>query len=145
MGWRKHDLFRLRQAVGLLDLLDAYGLRDALRTSRGELVGACPLPGHAGDRSNRQAFRVSPAKGCWRCFTHCGGGDVVELAARLQGGSYAAAARVLADIEGRSTVRRPPRPPFAPQLSPSTSFQPYVKELVLRADHTFLRGKASAR
>jgi hypothetical protein len=141
LGGRLYDLARLRRTVAILDLLDRFGLVAALRPTRAELVGRCPLPEHAGDRSNRQAFRVHPTKGCWRCFSHCGGGDVVELAARLQGGSYAAAARVLADIERRSTVQQAPLSTPAHRPGPRPLFRPYPRELRLQSDHPFLRLK----
>jgi len=140
MGWRqRYDLSRLRQVVPIIDLLERCGLREQLHPSRGELVGPCPLPGHSGDRSNRSAFRVNPARNCWHCFSHCGGGDSVELAARLQGGDYAAAARLLASIEGNGLPRLPR--PQAPPLCPMQPFRPYTRRLALLADHPFLHGK----
>ena len=44
-----------------------------------ELVGTCPLPRHAGDRNNKNAFHVSLDKNCYNRLTHCGGGNVIDF------------------------------------------------------------------
>lgn len=132
----KYDLRRLKQIITIAQVLAAYRLEGRLRHSRGELVGPCFLPGHRGDRDNPGALRINPVKGAWRCFTHCGGGDLVELVAHLEGGSYAAAARALAAIEagGRPSARRCATP--APD-----KFVPYTRRLRLQPDHPLLRAR----
>ena len=125
---RMYDLRRLRQAVSITEVLTHYQLDINLRERRGELVGPCPLPGHGGDRSNRSALRVNPARGVWNCFTHCGGGDVVEMVAVMHGGDYAAAARALAQIElGRCPTTFPRE--RAPTATAPSRFVPYTKAL----------------
>lgn len=67
-GWerrsapRRHDFSRLKQVVGITQVLVHYRLDDGLREQNGERVGPCPLPGHSGDRDNTGAFRVDPAR-----------------------------------------------------------------------------------
>lgn len=146
-GWRgprELDLAWLRRTVPIVDVLEQGGFLVGLRCVRGELVGACPLPAHGGDRSNRTAFRVSPSRGCWRCFTHCGGGDVVDLALRLGGGDYCAAARLLAStlthVGGPRALTEPPDTARR-EREPLSAFTPYTRQLALHPVHPFLRAK----
>jgi len=145
---RTYDLRRLKHTVGITEVLASYGLDANLRTQHGELVGPCPLPEHQGDRNNRGAFRVHPRSGVWNCQTHCGGGDIVELAATMEGGDYAAAARRLAHLEAGSSqaVRRHRHhrlPDLRPdrKIPPRSSFLPYSKTLRLVPDHPYLRAR----
>ena len=134
---RKYDLHRLKQAVTITEVLAHYGLDRHLRQQRAELVGPCPLPGHEGDRDNCSALRVDPGKGLFNCLSHCGGGDVVDLVALMEGGDYAAAARTLADIEdGARPCRRPRSRPASPG-----AFVPYTKTLRLQHDHRLLQAR----
>jgi len=64
-GRHRYDLARLRRVTSLAAVLVHYGIDGALRTRGDELVGRCPLPGHAGDRDNREAFRANIPKGLW--------------------------------------------------------------------------------
>lgn len=129
----RYDLRRLRGAVSIGAVLAHYGIDAGLRPSGHELVGCCPLPEHAGDRDNRGAFRVDPRRGLWNCLTHCGGGDAVRLVAWLERGDWAAAARVLAQIEtGWPAHHAPPR-------ANNAGFRPYTRSLRLDPDHPFLR------
>jgi hypothetical protein len=134
--WHTHDLSRLRNSVPILDILAHYGLQGGLRPARDDdLVGACPLPDHGGDRSNRGAFQVRLGCNRWICYTHCGGGDTVELVARMEGGSYSRAASVLAGLEHD-------HPPWHER--PATTrpaFIPYLRELTLAPCHPFLLDK----
>jgi len=138
---RRYDLHRLKQAVSIIEVLVRYGLDNALREEREELVGRCPLPGHRGDRSNRNALRVHPGKGVWHCLTHCGGGDVVKLVALLEGDDYAAAARSLAEIE-RGAQPAPCWRPAAPRdRTAPGGFVPYTKTLRMDPEHRLLKAR----
>lgn len=146
MSMRRYDLVRLKRVVGVAHLLAYLGLLGELRRHGHELVGRCPLPDHGGDRSNTRAFGVNLVTGLWNCFTCCGGGDLVELAARFVRGDYAAAARLLVEVEGappplpavsaacQRGTRERPRPPF----------KPYRRQLRLDPMHHFLKGKQIA-
>lgn len=147
-GWergrapRRHDFARLKLVIGIGEVLAHYGLEARLREQHGELVGPCPLPGHGGDRDNRDAFRVNLAKGVWHCFSHCGGGDIVRLAMLMEGGSYAAAARALVRLEAGGAPRRrrcQERP--SPRADRTSAFVPYTKRLSLEPDHPLLRAR----
>lgn len=139
---RRYDLRRLKRTVGITEVLASYGLDVDLLAQHGELVGACPLPEHQGDRNNRGAFRVCPSTGLWNCQTHCGGGDIVELVAVMEHGDYAAAARRLDHLQARVS----PNARHHHRLShrkhrPSASFSPYTKTLRLVPDHGYLRAR----
>lgn len=137
----KYDLKRLKRVVGVDDVLASYGLDANLLARNGELVGPCPLPRHQGDRSNRGAFRVRRQNGMWHCQSHCGGGDIVELVALMEGGDYAAAARALARLEaGAQPAVCHHRSPDG-KTAPTSSFSPYIKSLRLVHDHARLRAR----
>lgn len=140
MTSRLYDLARLKRAVSVGAVLAHYGLNERLRPRARELVGRCPLPDHAGDRDNRDAFHLHPGRGLWRCTTHCGGGDLVALVAHLEGGSHAAAARALARIDQRPGPLPPPWHPDD-RAPPTDPFRPYTKTLRLDAAHAFLRAR----
>jgi len=44
-----------------------------------ELVGPCPLPDHAGDRDNTNAFHISLDKNIFNCLSHCAGGNIIDF------------------------------------------------------------------
>jgi len=78
------DYRHIKKSVSITQVLAHYNI--ALKP-QGEhhFSGPCPLPGHAGDRSNRNAFHVDTGKNAFNCFTHCGGGNVVDLVAKMEG------------------------------------------------------------
>lgn len=78
------DYKALKSQVSILSVLQAFNIE--LPTQNGtQFYGACPIPAHSGDRDNKHAFSVNTEKGCYRCITHCGGGNVIDLYARLSG------------------------------------------------------------
>lgn len=141
MRGRKYDLHRLRHVVAITDVLGHYGLHAGLRAEGAERVGPCPLPDHAGDRDNRTAFRVHPDRGLWHCQTHCAGGDLVDFAARMEGGDYAAAARVLVHVEDRRPPATPHTTPVGPSPNGGRPFTPYTRRLRLDPEHPLLRAR----
>lgn len=122
----------LKTRVSIGQVLAAYGLDSHLKAKNGQLTGPCPL--HGGD--NPTAFRVHLERNLWRCFTHCGGGDTVELIRRIHGCSYAEAARHLCRLaQGLPTdiVRTPQR------TSDCSSFKPFTRPIVLDPESYFLQ------
>ena len=76
------DYKALKTKVNVLDVLRHFGIE--LKTTNGsQHYGICPLPCHAGDRDNPNAFSLNSQKNAWRCLTHCGSGNVIDLYARL--------------------------------------------------------------
>jgi len=68
------DINRIKKEVTMVMLLEYYGIK--LRQSgQNGLVGTCPL--HHGD--NPMAFRVDRKKNLFHCFTHCGGGSIIDF------------------------------------------------------------------
>ena len=59
------------------ELLERYGIN--VKRSGESYRGCCPL--HNGD--NPTAFCINK-QGLWYCFSHCGGGNLTELTARLE-------------------------------------------------------------
>lgn len=128
------DFRRLKRIVSIEKVLANKGLLDLLKTRGTRLVGPCPI--HRGDNPN--AFTVHRERNIWRCFTRCdAGGDVVELARRLEGGSYRAAATCLAGLVGAAT------PEWHTRTLPARPrpFQPFTRQLPLDSTACFLAHK----
>lgn len=154
------DFRYLKTRVSIDQVLAAYGLDSKLRRRGHCLYGPCPL--HRGD--NPTAFRVHLARGVWRCFTSCGGGDIVDLIRVIERCSFAEAARILRRLAD-SPKPSPPAPasqypPFSPYghhipLTPNCEFLQKVKKIcVSTALHyetgttyrsSFLRGTVAVR
>ncbi len=127
------DFKRLKQTVTIEQVLADKGLLDALRKRGSRLVGPCPL--HGGD--NPTAFVVDVDRNIWHCFTGCGGGDVVEMTRRLTDGTFAGAARYLAQLAGSTPV---PRTPHARRRT-AQRFRPFTRRLRLDPSTAFLARK----
>ena len=127
------DFRRLKRTVTIEQVLAEKGWLDRLRKRGVSLVGPCPI--HRGDNLN--AFVVHSAKNIWHCFTGCdAGGDVVELARRLEGGSYNAAASYLASLARTSA----PSSIIVPAPTPRP-FRPFTRRLSLDPTAPFLQHK----
>lgn len=135
------DFRRLRQQVGVADVLAAYRLGSALRQRGDQLIGPCPL--HGGD--NRTAFRVHLGRNLWHCYTSCGGGDVVELVRVIEACSYAEAAvhlKRLALARGAAaTLETSLRSSTAssPTAAVHTPFRPFRRTIPLEPRAPFLQ------
>jgi len=129
---------RLKRTVSIARVLADKGWLSRMRTRGPSLVGPCPL--HGGD--NPGAFVVHREKNLWHCFTGCdAGGDVVELARRLQGGSYTAAALYLASLAPAPAAPAAPAPSLGQSMPRARSFRPFTKRLWLDPKAPFLRKK----
>jgi len=127
------DFDRLKARVSVGEVLAAYGLDAGLVRRGTRLRGRCPL--HGGD--NPTALSVDDARGLWRCFTACGGGDVVDLVGRLERCSPQQAARHLARIAAARGLASPtPQPDAA--VSPRR-FAPFRRRLCLDPRVSFLQ------
>jgi hypothetical protein len=72
----------LKKKVTIEQVLSMLGILNDLKKQGEQLRGCCPI--HNG--SNERQFVVTPSKGVWYCFGDCGaGGDMIDLAARVQG------------------------------------------------------------
>ena len=88
------DYKRLKQDVSMRNVLERYGILETLKDrGGGKFVGPCPI--HGGD--NPTAFSVNTERNAWKCFSgECGGGNQIDLVARLQELSFRDAAVKLA-------------------------------------------------
>lgn len=123
------DFRYLKTRVSIDHVLAAYGLDSKLRQQGHCLIGPCPL--HRGD--NPTAFHVHRTRGIWRCFTSCGGGDIVDLIRVIERCSFSEAARILKRL---ADSPKPSLPAPAPQ---SHSFSPYKYHLPLTPHCAFLQ------
>jgi len=121
----------LKSRINIHQVLCAYQLDGRLKQKNDTLYGPCPL--HGGN--NPTAFRVELTRGLWHCFTHCGGGDIVELVRHIENNSYQQAARSLHRLTGQDNVIYP-----GPTCSsPEKSFVPFTHKLILNPNVSFLQ------
>lgn len=109
------------------------------------LSGACPLPCHAGDRSNKNAFHVDTDKNAFNCFTHCGGGNVIDLVAHMEECGFREAAVklnewFLADVSAPVAVPEKQGGEEGVEVEMAMVNKPLTFELKgLQGNHPFLR------
>lgn len=86
------DFKHVKANVGIVQVLEHYGLMDALKQTGDRLSGPCPI--HNG--TNPTSFRVSISKNCFNCFGSCGrGGNVIDFVALKEGVEFRDAALLL--------------------------------------------------
>lgn len=75
-----------REVKANININQVLGYYNIQLQAKGEtqLTGKCPLPDHAGDRSNKNAFHVDTAKNVFNCFSHCGGGNIIDLVSKME-------------------------------------------------------------
>jgi DNA primase len=78
------DYRHIKASVTIEQVLGHYGVELRVVGSQ-KLAGPCPLTSHGGDRSNRNAFHVDTERNIFNCFTHCGGGNVLDFVAKMEG------------------------------------------------------------
>ncbi len=71
------DYNQIKNKIDFQKVLDNYNLQFSKKGE--ELIGACPLPDHAGNRDNKNAFHISIDKNCFNCLTHCDGGNIIDF------------------------------------------------------------------
>lgn len=103
MGTAAFVSFReVKEAVSLTQVLERYGLLTRLKPHGADgLTGACPI--HQG--SHPTQFRVSLSKNVWNCFGGCGGGNVLDFVAAMEGVDIRQAALLLAQWFGVKSSR----------------------------------------
>jgi DNA primase len=74
------DFYEIKNRLSIEEVLNRYGIQNLKKTGN-SLYGPCPI--HHGD--NPTAFRVSLDKNLWHCFTHCGGGSVIDFIMQMEG------------------------------------------------------------
>lgn len=77
------DYKTLKQSVSIIDVLTHFKV-EIPEHQNAQIYLPCCLPHHAGDRSSN-SLSVNKDKNIYRCVTHCGGGNVLELFCLLEG------------------------------------------------------------
>ena len=86
------DFQDLKSTIGIEKII-AWLAIDLKKTGTHQIRGVCPIHGGTNDRQ----FVVSTDKNLWHCFGDCnGGGDIIELVARMQKVSQKQAAEMIA-------------------------------------------------
>jgi DNA primase len=125
---------RLKRTVSIAAVLQDKGLLGRFRQHGDQLHGPCPI--HGGDNPN--AFVVSLAKNTWYCFTQCNsGGDLVDLARKLNNFTFRQAALYLASLADRAANVVT----FTSFSRPRKTFVPFTRALPLDHAANFLARK----
>lgn len=94
-----HDLEEIRCKISLIALAEQAGARFQ---SANRLSSCCPLPRHAGDRSNPTAFHIYQDGRMWKCFSSCpegaNGGDVIAFYMALKEVDFKTAVEELVEL-----------------------------------------------
>ena len=110
----KVDFQELKATISIEQVL-AWLSIDLKKTGAHQLRGVCPIHGGSNDRQ----FVVSTDKNLWHCFGDChGGGDIIELVARMQKVSQKQAAEMIAAHFMQAT------PPAVKKLEPIDYLDP---------------------
>ncbi|KKK62226.1 hypothetical protein LCGC14_3006440, partial [marine sediment metagenome] len=73
-------------------ILDALGV-DIIKSGVREIKAGCPV--HGGEDPN---FGINAETGMWMCHSHCGGGNITQLVARVKGIKFGAAKEWLKEL-----------------------------------------------
>lgn len=123
-----------KSRVSIERLLEEIGRRHEFRVVGNRLIGPCPV--HGGD--NRHAFSVHRERNLWFCFTRCqAGGDVIDLAWRLSGRSWARTAQWLERLAVGSIALDESARFHLEQDRRDRLFHPYTRQLTLDPAHPF--------
>jgi DNA primase len=81
------DIEKIKREVSMAQILDYYGIKLKKKGKPG-LYGSCPI--HHGD--NQNAFHVDLEKNLFHCFSHCGGGSIIDFVMKKEQLSFYKAA-----------------------------------------------------
>jgi DNA primase len=130
------DFDDIKARLSMEEVLQHYGITE-LKKGRNCLYGCCPI--HKGD--NKTAFNVSLNNNLWHCFTHCGGGSVIDFIMKMENvGVYEAG--LIAEKMLSSTKRKKR---IAPKIKPTGKAErvrvnpPLDFELTLDPKHPYLK------
>jgi DNA primase len=91
------DFRAVKSAVGMLQVLERYGLAERLTREGESLSGPCPIKGGEG----APQFRADLERNCWGCSSPCRcGGSVLDFVARMERKEPAEAANLLVEWFG---------------------------------------------
>ncbi len=103
-------LEQAKQALLLPDLMNRLGLGEHAKKS-----ARCPF--HEDSEPSFSVYRDQDGELRWKCFTGCGGGDSVDLLAKIEGISNPEACRRLIELSGAHPAGTRARPPVQRKAS----------------------------
>jgi len=122
------DYEQIKRELTIEKVLQEYGMLQGLKKSGSRLYGTCPI--HNGD--NPRAFNVSLEKNLWNCFTHCGGGSVIDLIMAIERVGVREAAKLGYEILGIAVPG---------EDSVTRALKPLKFKLTLEPDHNYLKSR----
>jgi len=130
------DFDDIKARLTMEEVLNHYDIT-GLKQGRDCFYGCCPI--HQGD--NHTAFNVSLTKNLWHCFTHCGGGSVIDFIMKMENvGAYKAgliAEQMLST--SKPNKRQAPKKEPAQKTERAAVNPPLDFELKLNPNHTYLK------
>ena len=76
---RQVDFVKLKERVGIMQIVERYGWHNDLKKKGEAHVGRCPMCGRG-----KESFRVTPPR-AWKCFGDCDkGGNQLDLVAHKE-------------------------------------------------------------
>jgi len=88
------DFQAIKREVGIIQILEHYGLLGQLRQSGDHITGTCPIH----ETNGTVAFRASLSGNCWNCFNQCScSGDILDFVSRKEKVSLQKAARLIVE------------------------------------------------
>ena len=106
------DFAAIKEAVPIQKVCEWLGIK--LKPSGNQYRASCPI--HNGE--DPRGFVITPSKGLFFCFGGCGGGDVIELVAKMKDLDHKSAASLIAEHFGLSKKETPKREPIEDGMSP---------------------------
>lgn len=134
-----YDLDEIRRKVSLVAMAEEAGARFQ---SAHKLKSCCPMPKHAGDRDNPNAFQIYDGGMKWKCFTSCpegaNGGDVIAFYMALKEVDFKTAIKELAELAdvASENPKTPPntatrQPPIKPApTGPTPAWQERARQFI---------------
>ena len=93
------DFKLLKERLDVQSVIKYFSISN-LRQSSDALVGPCPI--HKGD--NNKAFRFDIRKKIYHCFTHCGGGNILDFIGKMKNSDIYHSALIGNEILGINNI-----------------------------------------
>lgn len=130
------DFEAIKKAVSIDQVADWLSIK-LKPQSNGQLRGLCPLC----EKGDERSFVITPSKGLYFCFKGCGGGDILQLTARMKGCSTREAAVEISEhfsvgnSNGSTSTNRSTVPATTPKGPKSGTLEPLKPLEHLTTDH----------
>jgi DNA primase len=104
------DFKEIKARVGMLELLERYGLFEDLENKDDEWIGYCPIHDKEGEHE-KNSFRANTAKNNWQCFACKKKGNVLDFVAEMEEISIKEAGQKIVEwfLKPSESAQKPPQ------------------------------------